>query len=598
MKSLQHLLGCVLQECGTQCGVDTLRDSKTIALRVESEGESFMTITLPTFTKSLERALDQGRITSDLFHGFAIGKGGLPRFLSGFLRLIFNSESGTPILLENPSFVAIRAVRQICSLLSKLDEECSPERTSQALKQFSETDSAISPSFDEDEFLAMSQLLFGDALNEMERKLFSDGIKPKHGPGAVAEKISSNAKWVFPTWPSRLNEYFPYWDYASTIYRDESDAALRSPALVQDEPARLIAVPKTAKTPRLISIEPVALQYVQQGLLELIEDSVCRTPAWDLMGWRDHEPNRVLAKASSSSGSHATLDLSEASDRVSARHAEVLLQRNQFLKRSIFSARSQQVDTPDGVISVKKFASMGSALCFPIESMVFVTCALIGIQRSRGSRLGPADIKRLSGQVRVYGDDIIVPRDTTHEVIRVLGQHGFKVNKHKSFWSGSFRESCGSEFYSGFDVSFVKVRDRLPRIASDANGIVSWIDLHNRFYDRGMFDTARAIAKYLDGLRGRLPRVPVDSPAVGLWDFDERNHRYGYDDAYQVRTLRAYQYVSKSPLDPLQDHAALLKFFALRDRSSVPIERGHLDRAGRPTSGHIKRKWTPVRARG
>lgn len=70
MNSLTILLLKVLEESGTQCGVDTSKDRETILTRVEKEGFSFLTITLPTFVKDLYRALDDCAVTPDLFKPF------------------------------------------------------------------------------------------------------------------------------------------------------------------------------------------------------------------------------------------------------------------------------------------------------------------------------------------------------------------------------------------------------------------------------------------------------------------------------------------------------------------------------------------------
>jgi hypothetical protein len=117
-----------------------------------------------------------------------------------------------------------------------------------------------------------------------------------------------------------------------------------------------------------------------------------------------------------------------------------------------------------------KFASMGSALTFPIEAMVFSTVVFMAIASaeaeygSEGQRaLVDTDlIMRHRSGVRVYGDDIVVPVRFVHRVVEYLEAFGFRVNSNKSFWTGKFRESCGKEFYDGHDVSVVRVRREFP----------------------------------------------------------------------------------------------------------------------------------------
>lgn len=49
--------------------------------------------------------------------------------------------------------------------------------------------------------------------------------------------------------------------------------------------------------------------------------------------------------------------------------------------------------------------------------------------------------------VTVYGDDIIVPSQHAQSVISALKWFGFTPNSRKTFTSGVFRESCGSDYF-------------------------------------------------------------------------------------------------------------------------------------------------------
>jgi hypothetical protein len=54
MKSLVPLWQKMAEELAIWCRTSTVRDSKRVADRVSDEGESFFTITLPSFGKSFE----------------------------------------------------------------------------------------------------------------------------------------------------------------------------------------------------------------------------------------------------------------------------------------------------------------------------------------------------------------------------------------------------------------------------------------------------------------------------------------------------------------------------------------------------------------
>jgi len=155
MKRLMSLLQYVLEESGTWCRTSTDRDWKTILDRVEHEGLSFMTITLPNFAKDFEKSLSLGMVllpseskslgifaygADELFIGWK-RRGRLPVFLGGFLELVFDRTSGllktdTDLFSRTQRALAIRCIRQICLLYSKLNEPCSPERESKAILQY------------------------------------------------------------------------------------------------------------------------------------------------------------------------------------------------------------------------------------------------------------------------------------------------------------------------------------------------------------------------------------------------------------------------------------------------------------------------------
>jgi len=142
MKRLMSLLQYLLVETGKWCRTSTTRDWKTISERVEHEGESFFTITLPNFGSDLQKALDRGKVDPSLFIGFK-KRGELPVFLGGFLDLVFDRTSGLLLDVSDSQVLAIKSVRQICNLFGKLNEECSDERVYAAYRQYVQCESDI-----------------------------------------------------------------------------------------------------------------------------------------------------------------------------------------------------------------------------------------------------------------------------------------------------------------------------------------------------------------------------------------------------------------------------------------------------------------------
>lgn len=599
MKSHVALLGRILEDSGIRCRTSTTRDFKTITRRVKNEGESFLTLTLPNFGKDLERGLERGFVDSSLFVGYS-KRGCLPVFLQGFTSLIFDMKSGQ--LLDDPNIDAIQCVRQISYLHHKIELPCSEERVKAAFAKYIECEQSIwdfrlpNDSLLMKDFRRVSELLFGDVFRRVDREVYEGSIVPKHGPGATADRVSGNAKYSVKLWTDRLESVFPAMDFLYSSPRHFFNAIEDGTGPVwldpgSEIPVRVITVPKTLKTPRIIAIEPTHMQYAQQGLMECFVREIERPDSLlsSFLGFTDQQPNRDMACHGSEVGDLATLDLSEASDRVSTQHVEGLFTNYDWLCQAVFACRSSKAEVPGyGIRSLAKYASMGSALTFPLEAMVFLTIIFIGIEQASNARLTKEAVKAFQGRVRVYGDDIIVPVEFVASVMDYLEVFGLQVNRHKSFWAGKFRESCGGEYYDGHDVTYVKTRQVLPTNRQHTQEIISAVSLRNQLYKAGYWKTV----SFLDELIGKLipfPSVKETSPALGrhtYLDFDVERECVNL----QRPLVRAYVVSGLSPRSYLDDKDALLKFFLKRGQEPF-IDKRHLERAGRPGAVNIKLRW-------
>jgi hypothetical protein len=597
VKSLMLFLQEVLHDLEDWCGTSTIRDLKTITDRVEHEGLSFLTITLTDFGKDFEKSLDRGQIDPNSFPKFHKGKGGMPRFLQGFLSQVFDEESGR--LLNNPSVTCIWAVRQLTLMCGKIMLPCTSARQLQAIRRYVECEDEVRKSDANlgdqyfDRFKRIGVLLWADLFSGLDKLVHDSEILPKHGPGATAERLLGNEKWRFTEWTERLEEYFPAGEYLLPNWRHYkrlSDLSFLDPG--QERPTRVTLVPKTLKTPRVIAIEPVCMQYVQLGLMAAIREAVRRDDILhSFIGTESQVPNQHLAREGSRNGALATLDLSEASDRVSNQHVRGLLRNHKWLQGAVDSCRSRKADVPGhGVIRLAKFASMGSGLTFDMEAMVFLTIVFTSIEADLSRPLTRKDFKSYVGRVRVYGDDIVVPVEHVQSVVAHLEAFGLKVNASKSFWSGKFRESCGKEYYDGQDVSVARVRRTLPTNRQQSAEIVSAVSLRNQMYNLGCWRAAR----WLDSWLGRLipmPRVAETSPVLGRHSFLGYDTERICDDLHRplVRGMMVRPVIPKSILD---DVPALLKVLVTSRELPNPDAK-HLMNAGRPKRVNTKLGWGP-----
>ena len=595
MKSPMLLWKELALELGQWCRVCTTRDVQTVTRRFEEEGLSFLTITLPTFAVDFERGLADGRVAPTSFQGFK-KRGGLPLLLGGFLELVFDRKTG--VLLEHVSVDAIYAVRQLTRLYSKIFLPCSQERERKAFDGYVQVESELKAAEREwtpedlRAFSRIARLLFGRVLSSADVLCASGELVPRHGKGTTAEKLLGNQKFYSTEWTQRLESagfhadsyLIPnhrYVQYLSVLEFLDPGA---------ERPSRVISVPKTLKTPRIIAAEPVCMQYTQQAiakpLVELLENDCISK--W-FVGFTDQVPNQALARVGSVDGGLATLDLSEASDRVSNRLVEILLHGFTNLSEMVQASRSLRADVPrHGVIPLTKFASMGSALTFPMEAMVFCTVAFLGIESCLGSKLTEKGIKSLIGQVRVYGDDIVVPAQYAVSVSSALEAFGFKVNSRKSFWTGKFRESCGKDYYAGQDVTTVKVRRVTPTTLNDVEEIVSMVSLRNQLHHRGFVSSVAALDHYLVKLLKHFPKVAENSPLLGRHSVEmtidkmcPRTHK---------PLARGYVVKDRLPINSVDGPQALLKIFLKNfEKDDLPVVGfDHLERSGRPSGVALK----------
>ncbi len=572
----------LLEELGSKYGVRTRRDVETLASRFEEEGLSYLTITLPAMEKALTKSISQGVVDSNLLGLFG-SSGGLPKFLSGFLRRIFLSD-GT--ISSDARFVGelFADLRQLLVLFSKVDMECTQARKDKSMDQYIAADRAIPQLHKEllQEFRSEARNSLWDYFLEVQNVLEERDLS-RHSSGALATRESYNERFHLTKWSSRLQEVWPYWHYARSTYKSEP------PSIVprnEEPPVKVVLVPKTQKSPRVIAMEPSWNQFAQQGILKAMTEVLQYPKYRDLyysICWNDQNFNRRLARIGASEGNFATIDLSEASDRVSSTLVHALLPPGP-LRDAVFASRSRYADVQGRKIRLKKFASMGSALCFPMETMVFYIISRLGVKAAFGSSSARNNLP-----IRVYGDDIIVPTESAPAVVRNLEAYGLKVNPAKTFLNGLFKESCGSDWYGTIDVTPIRARIPLPGAARHDVSNVSVIEWHNALYSRGYWLTCFRIREVYPNLNTYPVKHADQEHLIGVLT---------HVGVPEIRTNESLQSTEQKCLkvktrlagDPISGYPALEKFF--RMRGVEPLLEGHLERDGRPQSLVLKVGWT------
>lgn len=582
------LMAGVYVDATIRCSADVSdrRDLMTIRSRVKAEGLSFLTITLPSFCKDFERSLADGFISPHLFPRFKRVKGGrIPAFLQGMVEKLFDRETGVLLAYEDSLHGnsssdfshLVDSVRQICLTFKKVEISCTPEREKAALENFSEVEHEFkdfSAPESVDDFCRVADLLWGNILGDF----CHHDITPKHGPGATAERVSGNQKYAWRYWFDRLEPYFPLVGSAFPLGIVESLEALDNVTIIpRDEefPVRVTLVPKTLKSPRVIAIEPCCMQYAQQGVRDFLYEKIERS--WLTSGsvnFTDQSINQSLALLASDDRSFATIDLSDASDRVPLDMVKLMLRTCPDLLDAILACRSEMAQLPDGTLvgPLRKFASMGSALCFPIEAMYFYTICVVAFAEACNLPITLLTLEKAKDWLYVYGDDIIVPTCIADVVLANLQKYNCKVNSAKTFVTGQFRESCGTDAFAGREVTPVYVRRLRPKDKRQSSEIISAVATRNLFYKKGYWRTATILQEWVESLIGELPYLSDNSEGLGWYSF------LGYRSISRWNSrLHRFEVITMVPravtrTDVIAGYPALMSFFLSRPKWSIKDE--------------------------
>jgi hypothetical protein len=574
--------------------VSDLRDLKTIRSRVKQEGLSFLTITLPNFCKAFEFALSEARIDPSwrktIFRGFPF-HGAIPAFLQGMLGLMFDMETGSIYDESNSSVdhsLLVDCIRQICLAFKKLELDCAPERVQSAIDGFIEIEQNFStfsvPKLDADEFRSVSSVLWDNDVYRLRDSV----LVPRHGPGATAERVSGNQKYVWRRWHKRLDNYFPFFEHG-LVESARLEGGLKGVSFIpedEEQPVRVTPVPKTLKGPRIIAIEPACMQYAQQALRDVLYGMIEDSPLTSgHINFRDQEVNQELALSSSATGQFATIDLSEASDRVPRDLALEMFRGYPEFRETVDACRSTHAELPDGqgiIGPLGKFASMGSALCFPVESMYFYTICVMALLRNRNLPVTRENVFIVSREVYVYGDDILVPSDEAGIVLVYLQKYNCKINHNKSFFKGNFRESCGVDAFAGTLVTPVYVRQPRPEDKQQVNSLISWSATANLFFRKGYVRTAELMHTVCERILRVYPEISENDQALGRsYSFGPRRPRRRFNRELHRPEIRAWIPKPVYRTDVLGGYAALQKSLlrlSLRKERTV-VRNVHLDMA-------------------
>lgn len=534
-------------------------DRQYLITRLRNEGSKFATVTLPKFSKIVLQGLESGRLCPRSEMTEFSWKAGLPVFLRGFLCRLFDKQG---FVLDQPDATALWVVRQLCDYCYKLCIAFDDDQLVAAEEQFVKTENEVETSISDWAFVDKVRVFientysFGDIAEVFGsyRPRDTSGtfsgtrfIKTECGVGHYAYKrMSGIAGSVLNKYRSISGYFKSYPGSPRAIDKHENDTA---------DHAEVLFVPKDSRGPRVIAREPLHVLKTQMAYFDFMVDALERQSK-KRINFRDQEVNRRLAHEASIDGGLATLDLKEASDRVSYSLCLKLFRNIPSIRWFLLNARTNCAKLPSGkLVALRKLSGMGSGLTFPTMALIIHSAICVGV-KEKYSRT----IEEIRSAVYVYGDDVLVPREWAVIAINSLERVGLLVNQQKSFYRSRlrkpgqstsrscFRESCGGDYFAGVDVTPIRIKLSACTLGASVTKVYSkkrddaafvlQLERHCReLISVGAQDLADYYYSVIEGRVGKLPRISGSSPYLGRYQM----HVPGYpvDGNYQYIPIKA-----------------------------------------------------------
>lgn len=622
------------------------RDLSRLHSLIETRGDRVVTIDFPGYAKSLDKALSRGAIHSGDFPLLGSTKDGVPEFLNSIFSRVFDGDGN---LLDEADHGAVKNLRQSLRLFQKVVIPCGDVYIKETVNAFFSLDAALrcpEEGWTTLDFFPCGSLtdgidnqqpnLFGwgpdhstslcklaqrvcDAIVQRFDSFDADSIVGRHGPGAVADSRSGNDKYVFPTWSQQLERVFPRDTHSSAnprLFEYGEWYGSVDHRTLRELPAKLIAVPKVQDKPRLIASEPTSNQFMQGGINKYLRHAVSRSVLRDSISFKDQGPSKQLAIAASFDSSIATVDLKDASDRLTCWTVQRVFRSKPRLLEALASSRSRYIVDTEGSAAyalLRKYAPQGNATVFPLQSITYAMLAIsavIWVAPGRRKSLW-SQILSAARRVRVFGDDLIVPTDALPALSSLLELCQLKVNGGKSHYMGNFAESCGCDAFRGTDVTPVFLRHVLDTITPQT--IASHVAVSNNCFRDGLISLSKVVESWIpeyylaqipitrgqlmtteadltDMLTGRHDRLRSLPLALGTFSSGTAASRYRFcKNLHREEVLSIV--LDASPLTkPRNGWESLFQWFIENPEPETNWSSGWITRVRH----RLRRKWVPV----
>jgi hypothetical protein len=571
--------------------------------RYAREGSSFLTKTLPRLGKALDRALT-GEVPLNSVGWRKLPNSQLPIFMGELFQRIFSHDGW---ILPTSSVKCIADMRQLCALFGKYELPYSEKQEQRVLQAFEGTENELKQytgACTKDSTCLHSDIGCGNAfcwktsgrtaaqycriihkakaaLEELFLDFDEKAIVPRHGPGAVSTKEKASSKYRWSVIPDRIRETYPldaYFFASLNAVCDKYNRLEFERIDGSEVPAKIVLVPKDSRGPRVISEECLANQWTQQGLRIALYKHVERHPLTrHSVHFTDQRPNQLGALLGSQEivqserfdcqmgkptkrlmiGKYATLDLKEASDRISLPLVRLLFPRK--ILTALENCRSLSTTLPGNkTITLIKYAPMGSALCFPVLALSIWALLYAGST--------DADARE---SILVYGDDVVVKTAEAENAITLLESFGLKINRDKSCVRGFFRESCGVDAYKGHNITPVRFRT-VWRTSLSPDVLTSYCEYANSTRRRGYITLSNLIGRRLVDLFGYIPLTEyrLGVPSLDVLPLDVPSPALKYHHDHQCLKVKVWAEKLRRVDEEICGWSMLLRYFTENDKPS------------------------------
>jgi hypothetical protein len=469
----------LFKEVASDCDLDSYTVRYCIQ-RLRKEGIKFWTVTLPKLAKYVLYSIEEGSLIQDPKvkpTDFA-WQGRSLRYFRSLLGKIFCLKTGD--ILDNPSADALCNLRQICEYVYKLSLEFDASKLKEYRVKYETVQSEVANakfSADWVERLRKNAETFYPTLFKAQpHDILRCG--PRFGPGSFAG--SDKVPYAFCIWKQLPDSIIGTFDesmrahagyfkpYPGLKRHVRTDAGIQPAykynAVRSSRIAEVLFVPKDSRGPRVISKEPLHILKPQMAYFEYVS-SALENDTRRRINFESQGINRNLARLGSVDRGNATLDLKDASDRVSFSLVRRIFRNASGIRFFLQHCRSNTYQLPairsatGKLLSDKKLgtmhalAGMGSGLTFP--TMAFLIHLSICTMVSTTLRL---NYKSVASRVYVYGDDVVVPIEWVTLAKAGLEKSGLMLNTSKCYAKGPFRESCGGDYLNGKEVMPIRLK--------------------------------------------------------------------------------------------------------------------------------------------